>query len=120
MFLPTTAAELRTLGWDALDVILVTGDAYIDSPFVGVAVNTSHWMNRLCRIPETPASSMSKRLIVPSPHSFNGGRVGVRGGNFLNRLRMPPPLTLEPVSLILKRIRRFESSLRTRGVRSDR
>jgi len=38
MFLPTTAAELRTLGWDALDVILVTGDAYIDSPFVGVAV----------------------------------------------------------------------------------
>lgn len=25
-------------GWDALDVILVTGDAYIDSPFIGVAV----------------------------------------------------------------------------------
>ena len=38
MFLPTTPQELTTLGWDALDVILVTGDAYIDSPFIGVAV----------------------------------------------------------------------------------
>jgi uncharacterized radical SAM protein YgiQ len=38
MFLPTTAAELKTLGWDRLDVILVTGDAYIDSPYIGVAV----------------------------------------------------------------------------------
>ncbi len=38
MFLPTTLQELSTIGWDALDVILVTGDSYIDSPFIGVAV----------------------------------------------------------------------------------
>jgi len=38
MFLPTTKKEVRQLGWDHLDVILVTGDAYIDSPFIGVAV----------------------------------------------------------------------------------
>ena len=38
MFLPTTREELKNLGWDHLDVILVTGDAYVDSPFVGVAV----------------------------------------------------------------------------------
>ena len=38
MFLPTTSAELKKLKWDKLDVILVTGDAYIDSPFVGVSV----------------------------------------------------------------------------------
>jgi len=38
MFLPTTRKELRRLGWEHLDVILVTGDAYIDSPFIGVAV----------------------------------------------------------------------------------
>ncbi len=37
-FLPTTRTELRQLGWNQLDVILVTGDAYIDSPFIGVAV----------------------------------------------------------------------------------
>lgn len=38
MFLPTTRAELEARDWDQLDVILVTGDAYIDSPFIGVAV----------------------------------------------------------------------------------
>lgn len=38
MFLPTTREELTRLGWDQLDVILVTGDSYIDSPFIGAAV----------------------------------------------------------------------------------
>lgn len=38
MFLPTTRAELAALGWDQLDIILITGDSYIDSPFIGVAV----------------------------------------------------------------------------------
>lgn len=38
MFLPTTWDEVRALGWDQLDVILVTGDAYVDSPFIGVSV----------------------------------------------------------------------------------
>ncbi len=37
-FLPTTPAELRERGWDRLDVILVTGDSYIDSPYIGAAV----------------------------------------------------------------------------------
>ncbi|MDP2965888.1 MAG: YgiQ family radical SAM protein [Pelolinea sp.] len=37
-FLPTTPEELAERGWDALDVILVSGDSYIDSPFIGVAV----------------------------------------------------------------------------------
>ncbi|MFA5501004.1 MAG: YgiQ family radical SAM protein [Sulfurovaceae bacterium] len=37
-FLPTTAEELRTLGWSQCDVILVSGDAYIDSPYIGIAV----------------------------------------------------------------------------------
>jgi uncharacterized radical SAM protein YgiQ len=38
MFLPTTRKELKKLGWDRLDVVLVTGDSYIDSPLVGVSV----------------------------------------------------------------------------------
>ena len=38
MFLPTTPEELKILGWDALDVILVTGDTYIDSPFSGITL----------------------------------------------------------------------------------
>ena len=38
MFLQTTKEEIQKLGWDRLDIILVTGDAYLDSSFIGVAV----------------------------------------------------------------------------------
>ena len=38
MFLPTTQNEMKMLGWDQLDVLLVTGDSYIDSPYIGIAV----------------------------------------------------------------------------------
>ncbi|MDA8140400.1 MAG: YgiQ family radical SAM protein [Desulfobacteraceae bacterium] len=37
-FLPTTREELAVWGWSALDVILVTGDTYIDTSHIGVAV----------------------------------------------------------------------------------
>ena len=37
-FLPTTKGEMDSLGWTQCDVILVSADAYIDSPFIGVAV----------------------------------------------------------------------------------
>src|SRR3954466_8082530 len=29
---PTTAAEMKARGWDAVDVVFVTGDAYVDHP----------------------------------------------------------------------------------------
>ena len=38
MFLPTTPDELNTLKWTQPDIILVTGDSYIDSPFIGISV----------------------------------------------------------------------------------
>lgn len=38
MFLPTTREEMDALEWDALDIILVNGDAYIDSPYLGVSI----------------------------------------------------------------------------------
>src|SRR2546423_3521627 len=37
-FLPTSRAEMEALGWDSCDVILVTGDAYIDHPSFGAAL----------------------------------------------------------------------------------
>jgi len=36
--LPMSKAEMDDLGWDACDVILVTGDAYIDHPSFGMAL----------------------------------------------------------------------------------
>lgn len=37
-YLPTTAEEFKNLGWSQADIILVSGDTYIDSPFIGVAL----------------------------------------------------------------------------------
>jgi len=37
-FLVTTREEMQRRGWEQLDVIIVSGDAYIDSPFIGVAM----------------------------------------------------------------------------------
>jgi uncharacterized radical SAM protein YgiQ len=37
-FLPMSRAEMDTLGWDACDIIIVTGDAYVDHPSFGMAV----------------------------------------------------------------------------------
>ncbi|MDR3409875.1 MAG: YgiQ family radical SAM protein [Formivibrio sp.] len=37
-FLPMTRAEMDQLGWDSCDVILVSGDAYVDHPSFGMAV----------------------------------------------------------------------------------
>ncbi len=38
MFLPTSKKEIDLLGWDAPDVILFSGDAYVDHPSFGTAV----------------------------------------------------------------------------------
>ena len=37
-FLPMSRAEMSALGWDACDIILVTGDAYVDHPSFGMAI----------------------------------------------------------------------------------
>ena len=37
-YLPTTAKEVKALGWDELDVILFSGDAYVDHPAFGIPV----------------------------------------------------------------------------------
>ncbi len=36
--LPMTAGEMRERGWDQLDVLIVTGDAYVDHPSFGAAI----------------------------------------------------------------------------------
>ena len=37
-FLPITATEMRARGWDAPDIVVVTGDAYVDHPSFGTAI----------------------------------------------------------------------------------
>ncbi len=37
-FLPTNRAQMDALGWDSCDIIIVTGDAYVDHPSFGMAI----------------------------------------------------------------------------------
>lgn len=37
-FLPTSVKEMQALGWDSVDVVLFSGDAYVDHPAFGAAV----------------------------------------------------------------------------------
>ncbi|WP_019653081.1 YgiQ family radical SAM protein [Variovorax atrisoli] len=37
-FLPTSRKEMEALGWDSCDIIIVTGDAYVDHPSFGMSV----------------------------------------------------------------------------------
>ncbi|MCW2247682.1 putative radical SAM protein YgiQ [Azospirillum fermentarium] len=42
-FLPMSRAEMDELGWDSCDIIIVTGDAYIDHPSFGMAIIGRLW-----------------------------------------------------------------------------
>lgn len=55
-FLPTTKRELEIRGWETLDVILFSGDAYVDHPSFGVTV-----------IGRTLEAAGYKVAIVPQP-----------------------------------------------------
>ena len=55
-FLPTTKKECELRGWDTLDVILFSGDAYVDHPSFGAAV-----------IGRTLEASGYRVAIVPQP-----------------------------------------------------
>jgi uncharacterized radical SAM protein YgiQ len=43
MFIPTTQEETEKRGWRELDIVIVSGDTYIDSPFNGASV-IGHWL----------------------------------------------------------------------------
>ena len=69
-FLPTTKKECQLRGWDELDVILFSGDAYVDHPSFGAAV-----------IGRTLEAHGYKVAIVPQPdwHGAYCGDVDVTG-----------------------------------------
>lgn len=70
MFLPTTKKEINRLGWSRPDVILITGDSYIDSPFIGAAVigrvlTDAGFKTAIIAQPETDSENDIKRLGEP-------------------------------------------------------
>jgi uncharacterized radical SAM protein YgiQ len=53
-WLPTSLKEVRNRGWDVLDVILFTGDAYVDHPAFGAAVISRVLENQGLRVAIVP------------------------------------------------------------------
>jgi uncharacterized radical SAM protein YgiQ len=88
MFLPTTKKELGDLGWDAADIILVTGDAYMDSPHIGVAVVGKALMKAGFRVgiiaqPDIHSSSGILRLGDPTLFwGITGGSIDSMVANY--------------------------------------
>ena len=79
-FLPTTKDELKKLGWDQLDIILISGDSYIDSPFIGIAVIGRYLVNngfRVGIIAQPDLSSKKDIMRLGEPKLF----WGVSGGS---------------------------------------
>lgn len=79
-FLPRTREEMAARGWDELDVLLVTGDAYVDHPSFGVPavgrlLESKGWRVGILDVPELePDGSGWERL--PAPRLWVGVSAG--------------------------------------------
>ncbi len=79
-FLPRTRGEMASLGWDELDILLVTGDGYVDHPSFGHAVIGRYLESKGYRVgildcPELETDGSGwKRL--PAPRLFVGVTAG--------------------------------------------
>lgn len=74
-FLPVTRKEMETLEWDFCDIILITGDAYVDHPSFGAAVIGRYLENmgyRVGIIPQPDISSPDDFLRLGVPKLFVG------------------------------------------------
>ncbi|GKT09275.1 YgiQ family radical SAM protein [Desulforhabdus sp. TSK] len=78
-FLPTTREEMLQRGWDAVDVILVTGDAYVDHPSFGVAL-IGRWLEahgyRVAVLPQPRWDTPEDFMSLGRPRLFFGITAG--------------------------------------------
>jgi uncharacterized radical SAM protein YgiQ len=93
VFLPTTLVEVQALGWNSLDVILISGDSYIDSPYSGIAligkilVSHGYHVGVVAQPGVTDISDIS-RLGEPSLFwGISGGTVDSMVANYTATLR---------------------------------
>ncbi|MBN2789572.1 MAG: YgiQ family radical SAM protein [Candidatus Delongbacteria bacterium] len=80
MFLPTNIREMEELGWDSLDVILVSGDAYIDHPSFGVTIVGKFLIKHGFKVGIIAQPDISSNIdfkLLPIPRLF----IGISSGN---------------------------------------
>ena len=77
-FLPVTEKEMQERGWDAADIVYITGDAYVDHPSFGVSIISrvlEHAGYRVAILPQPQGVADVKRFGRPKLGFF------VTGGN---------------------------------------
>ena len=93
MFIPTTLEELHTLGWSTPDIILVSGDTYIDTPYSGIALLGKILIKAGYRVaviaqPDVNSASDITRLGEPALFwGISGGTVDSMVANYTATLR---------------------------------
>ncbi|UOD35585.1 YgiQ family radical SAM protein [Deferribacteraceae bacterium V6Fe1] len=78
MFLPITPEEVKNLGWSSIDIIFITGDAYIDSSYIGVAVLGKYLLHKGFKVAIIPQPSLDSDEIKKfgQPNLFWGVTAG--------------------------------------------
>ena len=79
MFIPATIDECNKLNWKSLDIILITGDCYIDSAYTGVAVIGKYLIRhgfRVGIIPQPALNTDADILRLGYPNLFWGVTAG--------------------------------------------
>ncbi|MBU0675721.1 MAG: YgiQ family radical SAM protein [Proteobacteria bacterium] len=79
-FLPTTRAEILARGWDRPDIVLITGDAYVDHPSFGISLIgrwLSHHGYRVAILPQPYHLDARSFKALPPPRLF----CGITSGN---------------------------------------
>lgn len=78
-FLPTTRAEIEALGWDRPDVVMVSGDAYVDHPSFAAAI-IGRWLEnngyRVAILPQPDWRSAAPWRDLGRPRLFYGVSAG--------------------------------------------
>lgn len=78
-FLPITLDEAKSKGWDELDVVIITGDAYVDHPSFGSAVIgrvLEHYGFRVGIIPQPDWRDKESFKVLGRPRLFFGITAG--------------------------------------------
>jgi len=80
-FIPTSIKEVESLGWDYIDIIIFSGDAFIDHPSFGTAVISRVLLNEGYRVAVVPQPNWRDDLRdfrkLGEPRLFFGVNAGV-------------------------------------------
>lgn len=80
MFLPINMAEAKALGWGEIDILLISGDAYVDHSSFGAAIIGKYLVSlgyRVGILPQPDIKSDADFKIFPKPRLF----IGITSGN---------------------------------------